>query len=71
MAKKKKAKKPAKRHSRPDPEEAIFKRMPGGWDKGRKVATAKSQGMVKQAGRHLEPTAKGKAAIKKIKGRRT
>lgn len=62
---------PKRKHRRrstrkPDPEEKIFERMPSTWSKSRKVATAKSQGMVRQAGKHLEPTGKGKRAIRKI-----
>lgn len=53
------------------PEDSLFASMGrvkprgGGTEKGAKVAILKSAGLIRQAGRHLEPTAKGRRAIRK------
>lgn len=54
---------------RGDPEDELFRRMPSNLSKGSMVAIMKSKGMVKQAGRHLEPTTKGSRAIARIRRR--
>lgn len=59
----------ANRSSRRDPEDALLRRIQSrvGGDKGRAVAIAKSQGLVRQEGRHLEPTEKGRRAARKAR----
>lgn len=56
------------RESRGDPEDALFAAMPAGMSKSRKVAILKSRGLIRQAGRHLEPTPRGSRAIRKRRG---
>lgn len=52
---------------RPDPEDPLLRAMmKSGLTKGQAVATAKSRGLIRQSGRHLEPTAKGSKAIRKL-----
>lgn len=58
---------PRQRSSGRDPEEALFSRMSPSLSKSSKVAIMKSRGMVKQVGRHLEPTSKGRKAISKLR----
>ena len=54
-----------KSRSHRNEEDVLFQRMPSKLSKSSKVAIMKSAGMVRQAGRHLEPTAKGRKAIRR------
>jgi hypothetical protein len=55
-----------KRRKKADAEDPLFARMmsKGKMDKGKAVAIAKSRGWIRQSGRHLEPTAKGRTPIR-------
>jgi len=59
----------AAKKSHKDPEDALIRRVmrKTGRTKNETIRLLKDTGQLRQAGRHLEPTAKGRKAIRKIK----
>lgn len=64
---------PKAKRKRKDPEDALIKHVgrKTGRSKGETIRLLKGTGQLRQAGKHLEPTAKGRKAIKKVKSRRS